>query len=183
MAKRPKLPPVTVAQLEATLRHGPGDYGLFDRYSKQKPTPDAIPVLRQALHDPYHAVVKAAAVSLRKLGPTAIAATDDLLAAAAHCDAHGMPQAYVHCLEAMVAIQPDHPDLVPLVERFIALDNWVPISGSMRTLRAIGTPEALAALRRFGDYWLPRLNNAMHVRVATELLHGPDGEAGGPVRQ
>lgn len=162
---------LTVADLEAALAPTGSfsRFSVFEHYCKQKPTPDAIPALRKALADGHHAVVKCAAVALRKLGPLAAEAMEDLLAAAAHVDARGMPQAYPECVEAMAAIQPTHPRLLPLIKQFTGLDNWVPISASLRALKTIGTPEALDLLRRTAAFRLPELNK-MQRRVVEQLL-------------
>src|SRR5687767_8787803 len=71
MPQKPKHPPVTVENLAYPPRDVLDRFALFERYSKQKPTPDAIAVLRRALADPFHGTVKCAAHSLRKLGPAA----------------------------------------------------------------------------------------------------------------
>jgi len=163
---------VSVDDLRTALtpaNYGVPRYDTFDRYCKQKPTPDAIPALRQALSDEWHATVKSAAISLRKLGPVAIDAMDDLLAAAGRVDNFGMPQCYPHCVEAMAAIQPQNPWLLALIKRFTGLDNWGPIMASLRALKTIGTPEALDLLQRTAAFWQPELNK-MQRRVVDELL-------------
>src|SRR5262245_4692998 len=101
-ARESKRPAVTVNDLASPPESETDRFFLFERYCKQKPTPDAIPYLRRALADSYHAVVKCAAESLRKLGPAAQEAMPDLLAVAARVDdATGVPQAYPECVEAM----------------------------------------------------------------------------------
>jgi hypothetical protein len=111
-------------------------------------------------------------VALRKLGPAAVAAVDDLLAAAAKIDpASEMPQAYPHCLEALVAIQPDHPEIVPLIKHFTGLDNWVPISASLKALRTIGTSEAMELFERLAAFWEPELNK-MQRRMVEKIRAG-----------
>ena len=169
MAKKPAQPAVTAADLKDALkRDWSKKYQVFDRYSKQKPTEDAIPWLRKALADSYHGTVKCAAVSLRKLGPQAVAAMDDLLAAAYLVDDFHMPQAYPECLEAMMAIDPGSDELIPLIKHFTGLDNWVPTSASLRALKTIGTPEALDLFERFAAFWEPELNK-MQRRVVEQL--------------
>jgi hypothetical protein len=76
---------VTIDELRAVMEC---DYWLdrvavVEPYSKQKPTVEAIPLLRKAVADSHNATVKYAARSLRKLGPEAAKAMSDLLAAAA----------------------------------------------------------------------------------------------------
>jgi hypothetical protein len=156
--------PITVEQLSKALIENPWNcnsiavFLLFDQYCKQRPTPDAIPVLRQALHSSYHGTVRCAAHSLKKLGPVASEAMDDLLLAAAHVDVAGMPQAYPQCIAAMIAIEPHHPELLPLIRSFMDLDNWGPISASMKALKYIGTPQSEELLQHMAILWLPKLN-------------------------
>lgn len=149
-------------------------FSIFDQYCKQKPDAVAIPALRQALADEHHAVVKCAAHSLRKLGAEAGCAMDDLLMAAQKVDHSGMPQAYPECVSAMVAIDPNFPDLIPLITRFVGLDNWGPISASLKSLRVIGSPESLGLLRRIAAFWEPELNKTQR-RVVAKLLEVGDG--------
>ncbi len=170
MGKKLNKQAVTIRDLSSPPTNEFDRFTLFERYSKQKPTADAIPMLRRALSDPLHATVKCAARSLQKLGPAAREAMDDLLAAAARIDGPtGVPQAYPDCVAAMAAIDPRHPELLPLIKNFVGLDNWVPISASLRALRTMGTPEANGLLRRAAAFWLPELNK-MQRRVVEELL-------------
>jgi hypothetical protein len=176
MPANQKQPPVTVNDLASPPKNETDRYFLFERYCKQKPTQDAIPYLRRALGDSYHAVVKCAAHSLRKLGPAALEAMPDLLTAAGRVDGPtGMPQAYPECVEAMAAIAPRHPELLVLIKNFVGLDNWVPISASLKALKTIGTPEAKDLLRRTATFWMPELNK-MQRRVVEQLL-ADDGRA------
>lgn len=182
MPQKPSQSPLTVKDLASPPRGEIDRFILFERYCKQKPTPDAIPVLRRALADSFHGTVKCAAHSLQKLGPEAREAMDDLLAAAARVDGStGMPQAYAECVAAMVAIEPRHPELLPLIKSFVGLDNWVPISASLKALKAIGTPESNALLHRTAAFWLPELNK-MQRRVVEQLLSDTGGPHYGNVR-
>jgi hypothetical protein len=175
MPQKPPQAVVTVADLASPPRGEIDRFVLFERYGKQKPTADAIPLLRRALADSFHGTVKCAAHSLRKLGPAARGAMDDLLAAAARVDAStGMPQAYPECVAAMAAIDPRHPELLPLIKSFVGLDNWVPISASLKALKAIGTTEANDLLHRTAAFWLPELNT-MQRRVVEQLLAENNG--------
>ena len=176
MVANQKQPAVSVSDLASPPKSETDRFMLFDRYCKQKPTQDAIPFLRRALGDSYHAVVKCAAHSLRKLGPVAQEAMPDLLAAAARVNGPtAMPQAYPQCVEAMAAIDPRNPELLPLIKSFVGLDNWIPISASLKALKTIGTPEAKDLLRRTAAFWIPELNK-MQRRVVEQLL-ADDGEA------
>ena len=145
----------------------------LDKYSKQKPSIDAIPILRQSLIDPYHGTVKSAAKSLRKLGPKAIDATGELLEAAAKIDvATGAPQSYHECIEAMAIIAPFHPQLIPLIEfHSVRYSNWVPISSSLRALKMIGTKESNILAQQVAEFWMPKLNK-MQRRVANKIVDG-----------
>jgi hypothetical protein len=61
-----------------------------------------------------------------------------------------------------------------LIKNFVGLDNWVPISASLRALKAIGTPEAKDLLHRTAAFWMPELNK-MQRRVVEQLLAESDG--------
>ena len=175
MPHKPKGPAVTVKDLASSPKDDIDRFVLFERYSKQKPTADAVPVLRRALADSFHGTVKCAAHSLGRLGPAAHKVMDDLLIAARHIDGPtGMPQAYPECVAAMAAIEPRHPELLPLIKNFIGLDNWVAISASLKALKRIGTPEAKELLDRTAAFWLPDLNK-MQRRVVEQLLADVDG--------
>ena len=170
MCAKKQHPIVTVDDLASPPESMTNRFMLFERYSKQKPTPDAIPHLRRALGDSYHAIVKCAAHSLRKLGPTARESVPDLLKAAARInESTALPQAYPECVEAMAAIDPANRRLLALIKKHIGLDNWVPISASLRALKAIGTPEAIDLLHRAAAFWMPELNK-MQRRVVEQLL-------------
>jgi hypothetical protein len=77
----------------------------FERFSKQKPTIEALPILRQAVLQDDHVLVKCAAVAIGKFKEKAASATEDLLKAAANPDNHGLPQSYSECLAALVVSQ------------------------------------------------------------------------------
>lgn len=163
---------VTTDELRAALAHpDPLERAeVFERYGKRKPTIEAIPMLRQALADEYHYTVKVAADALGKLGPSARDAMEDLLAAAARiAPVSEMPQAYPECVEAMARIEPSHPELLPLIKQFVGLDNWIPISASLRALKSIGTPEAIELLQRMAAFWAPQLTKTQK-RAVERLL-------------
>lgn len=176
MATNQKKPAVTVHDLASPPKDETARFFLFERYSKQKPTPEAIPFLRCALADPYLAVVQCAAHSLRKLGPVAREAMPDLLEAAARIESPcTMPQAYPECVEAMAAIDPKNDELLTVIKNFVGSDNWVLISASLRALKKIGTPKAKDLLHRIAGFWMPELNK-MQRRVVEQLL-ADDAEA------
>lgn len=170
----PKRLAVNIADLASPPRDDVERFMLFERYSKQKPSPDAIPFLRNALSDSSHAVVKCAAVSLGKLGLAALSAMDDLVKAATRIDGPTwMPQAYAECMEAMVAIAPRYCYVFPLIKNFIGLDNWIPLSASLKALKKIGTPEARELLHLAADFWIPQLNVRQR-RFVEQLLADGD---------
>lgn len=175
MPNKPKQPAVMVKDLASPPQDEFDRFMLFERYSKQKPAADAIPALRLALTDSRFGTVRCAAHSLRKLGPAAREAMDDLLTAAAVCDSPtGLPQAYPECVAAMAAIEPRYFYLLPLIKKFIGLDNWCPLSASLKALKTIGTPEAKNLLQRTAAFWWPELNK-MQRRVVEQLLADSDG--------
>jgi len=102
----------------------------------------------------------------------------DLLTAAARVDGPtGMPQAYAECVTAMAAIEPQHPELLPLIKNFVGLDNWGPLSASLKALKTIGTPEAKDLLHRTAAFWLPELNKMQRRVVEPLLADNQGGEA------
>ena len=58
-----------------------------------------------------------------------------------------MPQAYCHCLSALVSIDKTQPEIIPLVRRFMHIDHWGPISASFEAFAAIGTEESLQTMQ------------------------------------
>jgi len=175
VGKNQKQPPVLVKDLASPPDRWHARSMLFERYSKQKPAPEAIPFLRRALSDSYQGTVKCAARSLGKLGPLAREAMPDLLKAAARVednDASRIPQAYSECVNAMAGIDPQDPELLPLIKHFVGLDNWGPISASFRALKAIGTAEAQGLLERTAAFWMPELNKIQRRAVEQLLADG-----------
>jgi hypothetical protein len=166
------IPPrVELRDLVACMRGNDTRYrGLyFDQFSKFKPPMEALPILREAVLQDDHYLVRCAATSLQKLKAKAAPAIDDLLTAAARLDPMGMPQSYPECLAALVAIDKAHVGLVPLIRQFKHLDNWVPISASLKALAAIGTPEAVALLEEIHALWYPQMDKTQK-RVADTIL-------------
>lgn len=141
----------------------------FDRYCRRKPTIEALPILREAVVQDDHYLVNCAATSLGKLKAAARAAIPDLLAAASHLDPHGLPQSYDECLNALVAIDKSHPEILPLIRRFTHICNWVPISASLKALKTIGTTESAQLLAEIRDRWYSEFNKTQR-RVADQLL-------------
>ncbi|WP_144973789.1 hypothetical protein [Bremerella volcania] len=141
----------------------------FDNYCKRKPTLDALPVLREALLSGDHHLVKCAAVAIGKMKENAREAVPDLLAAAAYVDHTGLPQAYPECLNTLISVDKSCPEIIPLIKRFDHIDNWNPISASLKALAAIGNDEALEALQDIHDRWSPEFNKTQK-RVADEIL-------------
>ena len=162
---------VEVADLVACMNGNDKRYRgvYFDNYCKRKPSLDALPIMRRALLQDDHYLVKCAAVSIGKMKDSARQAIDDLLAAASHVDQDGMPQAYCHCLSALVSIDKTHPDIIPLIRRFMNIDNWGPISASLEALAAIGTKESLEMMQDIRDRWYPEFTKTQK-RIADKLL-------------
>ena len=108
--KKATRPRITLEELTAALASDDSSVRWLTTmdYSKQKPTIEALPLLRQMLHDPDFTIVRCAAHSLRKLGPAAAEAMDDLIAAATKEYPNVPPQCFPHCVEAMAAIDPLH---------------------------------------------------------------------------
>lgn len=150
----------------------------FERFSKRKPPIEALPILRQAVLQDAHALVKSAATAIGKLKEKGISATDDLLTAAARVDANGMPQSYPECLSALVAIDESNPQLIPLIRKFKGLDNWVPMSASLKALAAIGTVEAIDLLHEICDQHYPEMDK-MQKRFADAALAEGRSRLGG----
>lgn len=161
MASASKQERLTTTDLDRALEPAQerDRFSVFERYSKQKPSVDAVPVLIRALNDDYHAVVKCAADSLRKLGPQAIDAVEDLFTAACKIDpTTRMPQAYCECLGALVAIDRNNEELITLIKGCVGLDNWHPFKNSMQALIDINTDESIQLLKRMYVFWEPELN-------------------------
>ena len=162
---------VEVADLVACMSGNDKRYRgvYFDNYCKRKPSLDAIPILRRALIQDDHYLVKCAAVSLGKMKENAKQAVSDLLMAAAHVDQDGLPQAYSHCLSALISIDKTHPEIIPLIRRFMNVDNWGLISDSLEALVAISTEESLQAMQDIRDRWYLELNKTQK-RIADKFL-------------
>ncbi len=141
----------------------------FDRFCKRQPPVEALPILREAVLQDDHYLVKCAAIAIRKLKGKAREAIPDLLTAAAHVDAMGMPQSYCECLAALIAIDKHHPAIVPLIRQFRRLDNWHPISSSLEALAAIGTVEAVDLMKEIHDQWHPEFSQTQR-RIADKVL-------------
>lgn len=141
----------------------------FDNFCKRKPTPDALPVLREALLTGDHYIVKCAAVAIKKLKGDAHEAIPDLLSAAAHVDHAGMPQAYPECLEALIAVDKNNLQILTLIKRFAHIDNWGPISTSLKALAEMDSDEAFEVLQDLHERWYPEFSKTQK-RVADEIL-------------
>jgi hypothetical protein len=141
----------------------------FERFSKRKPTLEALPILREAVLQDDHVLVKSAAVAIGKLKEKAVSATEDLFTAAARLDFNDLPQSYSECLAALVAIDRTNPRLIPLIRRFKHLDNWVPITASFKALASIGSAEAIELLEEIHNRWYPDMDKSQK-RVADKIL-------------
>lgn len=157
-------------------------YNAVYGFARSHVTVDAIPVLVRALRDTHPGVVRCAADSLGQLGPTVLKYGSqtqvnrevvwELLTAACRIDpVTHMPQAYPECLAALVRIEPQNISVFGLIHNFIGLDNWYPLKASLAALRAIGTPQALALLKRATDFWWPELHKKQR-RIVVEIAEG-----------
>lgn len=154
------MPKITLHDLAAALASS-DRYTRFqtvEAYGKQKPSVDALPLLRKALHDSDFATVRAAANSLRKLGLAARAATEDLLTAAQTLHSAGLPQAYPQANVALAYVNPDEPRILEVIEKNFTHDNWVPVKASVEALQRISSREAKGLCRRVISHWLPHTN-------------------------
>ncbi|HVK17990.1 MAG TPA: hypothetical protein VM533_13660 [Fimbriiglobus sp.] len=82
-----------------------------------------------------------------------------------------MPQAYEHCLDTLVRIDPANELVVGLIHDLIGLTNWHPLKASLRALKTIGTPEALDLLARAVTFWMPELDKKEQ-RIVREIVAG-----------
>jgi len=181
---RPKRTPISLAQLQAAITSPDQDvrYNAIGDYSLSTVSSDAIPVLLEALKDPYPGVVRYAAICLGKLGPEAKnykasrfgnpPIIQSLLSAAHHCDPDlMMPQAYPDCLEALMKIDPKNPFVLELIHSHIGCNNWYFVKASFQAMKAIGTPASLELLNRSVTFWMPELNK-MQKRIVEKILAG-----------
>jgi HEAT repeat protein len=117
----------------------------MESYAKGKPSLDALPLLKTALNDPYKGVVRMAAHAIKKIGSPAYSVIPDLIDAAKHAEERNpVPQAFAHCLAAIVAIDPESPEIIPLIDGSGRHSNWYLIRSSLEALAAIETSEAAA---------------------------------------
>ena len=159
---RRKKRQMSIQDLEKALKSRDSDERCFAflDYSAQRPTKDAVSVLRRALRSKDPTVVRSAAVSLGKLGRDALPAVGDLFIAAKTADESGMPQSYPDCVRALAAIQQDHDedDLLDLISHWSGVTNWGIVSAGMSALQKLGTPKAISLLRRIHTFWNNDLN-------------------------
>ena len=135
------------------------DYAMHQRLAAvraiaSRPRPEDIPVLRAALSDEYDATARHAARALKKLGPRALGAVDDLIAAATMPWEFGCPQRFSDAMEALVRIAPDHLRLTAICQHALTCQNYSIQKAAVVSLAKIGTPEARDILRdvdRFRD--------------------------------
>jgi hypothetical protein len=162
---------VTVDDLDNALksRDFARQWSTFECYNKQRPSLDALPVLRKALRNKNHAIVRSAAETLEKLGPAALPAMPDLFQAANRTDGRGRPQCYPDCLKAMVSIDPDNEGILELITHWVGFHNWGIISNAMAALQLIGSVEAYSLLQRIHGFWFSHLSKA-EKKIADRFL-------------
>ena len=180
----PQKRKVTLTQLERALKSKTQSvrYNAIFDFAHSNVTAEAIPTLLVALKDENSGVVRYAAESLGLLGPAALSfgrpvldnpqVIWELLRAAARVDdICGMPQAYEHCLEALLKLNPQNTLIVGLIHDHIGLTNWYPLKASLKALQTIGSPEALDLLNRAVAFWTPELDKK-EKRIVEELATG-----------
>lgn len=181
------MPPkrqVTLEQLKKALASKAAEVrynALFD-FAHSDVTVEAIPVLLKALKDKSPGVVRYAAESLGKIGAGALSYGRPILgcpqviwelkqAACQVDDIMYIPQAYCHCLEAAIKLDPKNELIVGLIHDYIGMTNWYFIKASLQGLKTIGTPEALELLSRSAAFWMPELDKKQK-RIVQEIVDG-----------
>jgi hypothetical protein len=151
---------ITTEQLKSALASKDSSERLwvFMDYCKQRPSIEALPVLRKALRHKDFRVVRCAAESIGKLGSDAMPAFGDMYIAAKRADESGVPQAYPECVHALVSIQPEDEDILDLISHWTGVTNWEIVSAGMLALQNLGTPKALQLLKRIHTFWYSELN-------------------------
>lgn len=175
---------ITLAQMRKALKSKATSvrYNAMFNFARSDVTTEALPVLLGALRDKEPGVVRYAAECLGKIGPAALTHGRAVLdcpqviwelqqAAARVDDVCGTPQAYTHCLDALLKLDPQNDLIVGLIHDHIGLTNWHPLKASLQALKRIGTPEALDLLKRAVAFWNPELDNKQK-RIAGEILAG-----------
>jgi len=169
MPKQQKPPRPSSEQLSAAL----GDTNRYHRqeafyaYSCFEPDIADLPMLRKALRDGDHGVVRSAAISLGKMGPQAAEVTNDLVIAAGRSDPNfgGLPQAYSDCLEALVRVGAPPDQIIDLIHSHFGHTNWDYPRDSLHALKKLGTPKALDLVGRIGAFWWPELSKGQRAYV------------------
>lgn len=178
MPRAPKPAKPSSEQLAAVL----GDFNrhhrseAFCNYSCHSTDIADLPTLRKALKDPEFPVVRAAAVSIGKLGSAALEAARDLFVAAVRTEPDfGLPQAYRECLDALIAIGANSEEIVDLVSSNIGHTNWSYVRSSMHALHRLDTPKALNLLERAVTFWWPDLNKKERAYVQKHFAQSTKG--------
>jgi hypothetical protein len=126
----------------------------FEAYCYHTPAIDELPLLREALRHRDFVVIRAAALSIGKLGPAAKDAISDLLDATGRPDPRlGLPQAYTEGLNALINVGADPDAIIDLIHSHFGHSNWYFIKDSLHGLKRLGTPKALALLSRIVEFW------------------------------
>lgn len=181
MAKARKI---TLSELKEALANEKAEarYNAIFDFARSDVSPEAIPALLAALKDKSPGVVRCAAEALGGLGSAALEYGNPVLgcpqviwelkqAACQVDDIMYMPQAYTHCLEAMVKLDPKNEFIIDLVHCYIGMSNWNYIKASLQALKTVGTPEALDLLKRAVVFWLPELDKKQ-ARIVQEIEQG-----------
>jgi len=175
---------VTLPQLKQALasKNGPVRYHAIFDYAHSEVAAEAIPTLLEALQDKDPGVVRYAAQCLGSLGSEALSYGKPVLdcpqvvwelqqAACAVDRITSMPQAYNHCLEALLRLDPKSDLIVGLIHDHIGITNWYFIKASLQALKTVGTKEALDLLARSAAFWMPELDKKQK-RIIQEIVDG-----------
>jgi hypothetical protein len=162
MPKKPKRP--SLADLRRAIRLPESKsamrWEICDAYCHYAPELSHLPVLRRALRHYDGVVVRAAAISIAKLGPAVgEQVASELYDAARRPDRWlGLPQAYSECLDALISVGADPEAVIDLVHSHFGHTNWGFIRDSMFALQRLATPKALSLLERIIAFWWPELD-------------------------
>jgi hypothetical protein len=132
---------------------------IFEHYCYYIPVLAEIPILKQALRHSDFVVVRAAAQSIAKLGPSAKDLAFDLYQAAMQPDpVLVLPQAYCEALDALVSIGGDEKMILELVQSHFGRTNWGFLKHSVHALRRLASPKAHNLLSRIVVFAWPDLD-------------------------
>lgn len=158
---------ISVADLKAALasKDSLDRFSIFEAYSRQRPSEEAVAVLRKALRGKDSSVVNFAARSLEKLGIAGNPAMYDLFTAAKTADESGVPQSFPECIRALVAVHADEELILEATHHWVGVTNWEIVSSGMEAMQKLGTSKAISLLRRIHAFWDGELNKTQQKRA------------------